>query len=153
MSCNSPCTVLFTTAFKVCCETLTVQCKKLSAQATKIECMINAAKDRGELFVYVNKSDLPQELVTALEDACYKAEFIPNPSVCGCTPDTNPNGFYKISWCICTCECSSSSCCDDLPGHCWPTSLTCEDFPADSGTAQPCGCSETSVPTTDCVCN
>ena len=153
MSCNSPCTIIFKPAFQVCCETTRVQCQKLAKQATDIECMISKAKDKGDLFVIVNKNMLNAELITGLEDACYKVEFIPNPPSCGTKPDENPNGVYKISWCICTCNCSSSSCCDDLPGHCWPTSLTCDDFPVNSCISAPIVTPPPVTSNTGCGCH
>ena len=142
MACNS-CTILFQTAWTTCCDTLKAQCSKMAAEATEIECLIKQAELRGELFVYVNKHMLNDDMIKALNDSCYKVEFVPNdPGKCcnlisNCEDTANLNGVYKISWCICTCNSSTSDCCDDLPDGCVASSCSEETLPADSGTDEP----------------
>jgi hypothetical protein len=149
MACNS-CTILYKSAWTACCETLEYQCKNLAAQATEIECMIRKAEIRGDLFVYVNKHMLNQDIIDGLRESCYKVEFVPNSGGICCKfercEDIIPNGVYKISWCVCTCGSSSSSCCEDLPDGCVSSSCCEEEIASSSESSEPivieddCGC-------------
>ena len=146
MACsNTPCTISFKPAYCVCCDTKEVQCSELTAQANNIECKINKAVKRGDLYTYVNKDELNQTLIDSLRAGCYLVEFIPNPTKCGDKPADDANGVYKISWCICDCDASmsSSSCCSDLPGHCFSSSWDCSEIiPDNPNECNPCGCND-----------